>query len=101
MRSNHRWSDRYKLFNNRRLRQVVLNRLVKQLEAAGSCRKRPETVMCLAAAKVLNEADKLKLIAHFKERRWIFLDDKQIQKSLEDVSRAGFENDIAVVVAKL
>jgi len=57
--------------------------------------------MCLAAAKVLNEADKLKLIAHFKERRWIFLDDKQIQKSLEDVSRAGFENDIAVVVAKL
>ena len=57
--------------------------------------------MCLAAAKVLNEADKLKLIAHFKEHRWIFLDDKQIQKSLEDVSRAGFENDIAVVVAKL
>ena len=37
VRSDHRSSDRYKLFNNELLRQVVLNRLVKQLEASGSC----------------------------------------------------------------
>lgn len=100
-KQNHRWSDRYKLFNNQLLRQVVLNRLVKQLEAKGSCRKKPKTIMCLAAGNVLNKEDKKKLIDHFARRGWIFLEDSQVYEAFKDVWDSGYEDDVAVVVAKL
>jgi hypothetical protein len=93
--------NRYKLFTDARLRRVVINRLVRQLVEAGSCRPRPGVVLCLAAGKIRGEGDRRKLRQLFKTRNWLLWDDEWICSALKDMSRSGYENDVASVVAKL
>lgn len=99
--SAHRRSDRCKLFNNSLLRSVVLKRLLKQLEASGSCPRNARITMCLAAGKVVSEYERNKLKQHFARRRWLFFDEERIRQALKDVSASGYENDVTSVVAKL
>src|SRR5688500_10709534 len=54
-------SQRYKLFNDKILRETVLTRPGKQLVASGLCRARPVIQLCLVAGKIKTDRDRTAL----------------------------------------
>ena len=94
-------TSRYKLFHEHVLFQTVANRLVSQLEAAGSCASSPTVVLCLAAGKIKNESDRLALRDLFSEKGWLLFDEAWIVQRVRLIARAGYEDHVAAVVAKL
>lgn len=93
--------SRYKLFHEDLLFQTVANRLVSQLETAGSCAPSPKVVLCLAAGKIRNESDRMALQDLFSEKGWLLFDEKWIVQRVRDLAVGGYENHVAAVVAKL
>ena len=93
--------DRFKLFTDADLRNVVTNRVIAQLLETGGCLPDPIVTLCLAAGKIRNEADRRSLRQHFKDNRWVLWDDEWMSKALRHVSEGSYENDVASVVAKL
>ena len=92
---------RYKLFAESKLRQIVLGRLAKQLKGSGSCGPDLTVRLCLAAGRVARRSDRQGLEAHFRSNGWPLFDEAWIRGELEAASGAAYENDVAVVVAKL
>ena len=93
--------QRYKLFSDRRTRDVVLDRLARQLVASKACRRSPSVKLCLAAGKIARKSDRKALAKHFAKRGWGLLDEEWIQARLKSVSGMGYQNDVAHIVAKL
>ena len=98
---NEKQKVRYKLFNEKILRDTVLSRLSKQLYQSGLCAKAPDIKLCLAAGKIATKEDHSKLIYHFKEKGWNLYDDVWLRSKLKDVSNSGYENQVSSIVAKL
>lgn len=96
-----KYAERYKLFNDVRLRKVVFSRLKKQLAKAGSCAPRPKTRLCLAAGKIASAQDRRLLRKHFATRGWLLWDDEWLREALKRVAESGYDNQVAAVVAKL
>ena len=94
-------ASRYKLFHEHVLFQTVANRLVSQLEAAGSCAPCPTVVLCLAAGKIKNESDRLALRDLFSKKGWLLFDEVWIVERVRLIAQAGYEDHVAAVVAKL
>ena len=93
--------QRYKLFSDARLRDVVLDRLVAQLQASGSCALNPRRELWLVAGHVNGRTDRKAMDAHFTSNGWRLCDDGWVRERLIAASAAGYENDVAHVVAKL
>jgi hypothetical protein len=92
---------RYKLFNEDRLRQVVLNRLCLQLLDLGLVPSLPKVRLCLAAGKLASEADREAVNDHFESHDWLLFDDGWLRNRLLQISQSGYEDEIASIVAKL
>lgn len=99
--SSATFAKRFKLFNDEDLRRTVRHRVVRQLVMAGSCASRPRVTWCLAAGKIASGRSRELLHAHFEERGWLLLDEEWIAAQLAHMSSSGYENNIAVMVAKL
>jgi hypothetical protein len=100
----HGRPNRYKLFNDRHLRSVVFKRLKEQLEGAGLYKKTPSIVLCLAAGRIVEGVkgkDHKRLQTFLESKRWRLFDSKWVCSALKKVSLSGYEDDVAVVVAKL
>ncbi len=91
---------RYKLFFEQKLRNVVLNRLSKQLVDEGFCAPRPKIKFGLAAGKIRG-ADEKGISSYFKKRKWELLTPRDIQRELNTLRNAKYENNVATVVVKL
>ena len=98
--SNPREAERYKLFNDGPLREVVFQRLRLQLAALGACRPDPEIRLCLACGKVY-EPGRAKLHAHFAAMGWDLWDEPWLRERLQRMSTMGYEDQVSAVVAKL
>jgi len=98
--TNPKEAERYKLFNDDALRQVVFERLRLQLAATGACRPAPEIKLCLACGKVY-EPGRAALRAHFQARGWDLWDETWLREKLVHMSKLGYENQVSAVVAKL
>ncbi|MCZ6652943.1 MAG: hypothetical protein O7D91_07940 [Planctomycetota bacterium] len=98
---NAKPTNRYKLFNDKTLRDVVFARLLAQMVKLGLCRKNTSVRLCLAAGKIATEKDQRALAKHFKAKRWGFYPNAWIEKELRSLSRAGYEDDVAIVTTKL
>jgi hypothetical protein len=92
---------RYKLFTKPELRQVVLNRLVAELQQSGACAPSPAVQLCLAAGKIAGKSDLEGMRTHFSVNGWRLFDEDWFQKGLSATAQAGYENDVAFVVAKI
>ena len=92
---------RFKLFNETKLRNVVFKRLVLQLHEKGCCRGSAKVRLCLAAGKIARPPDHAKLKAHFVKKGWLLFDREWIRKQFQAAAKAPYENNVAVVVAKL
>ena len=71
--------ERYKLFSDDALREVVLNRLAEQLLQRGACETRPKPVLALAAGKLacvlflwysLHRSDPVRVVRPGGRWRW-------------------------------
>ena len=91
----------YKLFTERRLREVVLRALVTQLVRSGMCLKAPKVTLCLATGKIASATDRVGLHKYFERRGWRIFDEAWIGQRLAGTADADYENDIAFVVAKV
>jgi hypothetical protein len=98
---NGKWKNRYKLFNERKLREVVFNRLLLQLIQSGSCTKYSTVKLCLAAGKVASKTDREKISEHFKNKSWIFFSDEWIKNELINLSNTDYENEVSIVTTKI
>jgi len=90
---------RYKLFFDDKLRNVVLNRLAKQLVDSGSCKSKPTISFGLAAGNIYGEEEWLQ--NHFEEKGWKLWGPTDIYSKLAKLMDEDYENSIASVVAKL
>jgi hypothetical protein len=95
------YAHRYKLFNDRTLRTVVLDRLAAQLTARGLCRKNPSVRLCLVAGRIKNANDRETLMKLFSKNGWQLWDDNWLREQLSELARDGYDNQVASVVAKL
>jgi hypothetical protein len=92
---------RYKLFSNETTRRVVLAKLADQLVATSACAPNPKVTLCLATGKIASTSERHQMSEHFAKHNWRLLDEDWIYSRLEAAATAGFENDVAHVVAKL
>jgi len=99
--TNKKEGNRYKLFNDSVLRKTVLDRLVEQLVSSGACAPSPSVMLCLAAGKVASEPDREKISTLFDRNGWRFFDDSWLRERLLAASKAGYENEVIPVVAKI
>lgn len=97
--SNKKAEKRYKLFRDNTLRKVVFQRLKRQLISAGFCAPNPTMRLCLAAGKV--RGDEQWLETHFKKKGWLLFGPETIRSELRKLRDAGYENNVAAVVAKM
>lgn len=94
-------SKRYKLFREPKLWKVVSARLVKQLTEQGACRSRPRVTLCLAAGKLARPLDRDAMHQLFQKRGWRLFDDEWVRERLRATASSGYENEVALVVAKI
>ncbi len=98
---NGKYKERYKLFNEKTLRDVVFNRLLTQLVESGACSEDTTVKLCLAAGKVVSEADREELSEHFNANEWNFYSDEWIKNELIKLSNSGYENEVSIVTTKI
>ena len=97
--SSEREANRYKLFNDERLRKVVFNRLSIQLVESGFCPSLPEITLCLAAGNIYQDAKPIH--DHFKKNGWELWDADWLRNELDILSKSGYDNTVVAIVSKL
>jgi len=94
------WKKRYKLFTQSVLRRTVLSRLKKQLRGEGLVLPRPTVQLCLAAGHIYKgHADRIR--DHCEKKGWGLFDEEWFREQFANLATADYENDIAIVAAKL
>lgn len=99
--SNEKAASRFKLFNKSTVRNVIFNRLKKQLAELGSSLPDPAITLCLACGHIASEADRTKIRDHFGARGWQFWDETWLRDRLKHMADGDYENQVSAVVAKL
>jgi hypothetical protein len=97
--SNGRDANRFKLFNDEVLRNVVFNRLSLQLVESGFCPKSPEITLCLVAGNIYQNAKPIH--EHFKKNGWELWDADWLRNELDNLSKSGYDNSVVAIVSKL
>jgi hypothetical protein len=98
--ANEKDAARYKLFNDRILRETVFNRLKIQLADCGACRGDVDVQLCLACGKI-KENDRAWLRQHFDKNGWELWDEAWLRQRLQIMAKNGYENQVSAVVSKL
>jgi hypothetical protein len=99
-KSNKRGQKRYKLFHDKKLKELVFMRLVDQLIEKGALAERVEPKLCLAAGKVA-EGERESLNKLFKENDWCLWDDECIKGKLKRLAAGKYENEVTDMVVKM
>lgn len=92
---------RYKLFNKKRLRDLVFQKVVEQLRNEGALGKKNVTIrLGLACGKIVaGDEDAIREL--FAKQDWLLVTPSEIAKSIRDLANKGYENEIATVVVKI
>jgi hypothetical protein len=94
-------AQRFKLFADEGLRNVVFNRLAQQLVDSGACPAQPRVRLCLACGRIASDADREGLRRHFAEKGWELWDERWLREKLAAMAGGGYENQVSAVVAKI
>lgn len=94
-------AERYKLFSDATLRQVVFKRLQLQFAASGACLPDAEVRLCLACGRIASDLDRTGLHTHFADKGWELWDEPWLRERLKVMSGRSYENQVSAVVAKL
>ena len=94
-----RYADRYKLFTEPLLRDVVLTCLAKHMVDSGLCVELPRIQLAMAVGRISGEANELR--AFFSSSGWELFDPVWIRRQLKRISDGAYMNSVASMVAKL
>ena len=97
---NKKGAKTYKLFTNAKLRRTVLSRLKKQLRKDGMVSPSPKVKLCLAAGHI-RKGNKADIEQHCQRNGWLLFAEDWFRERFDKLAEAGYENDIAIVAAKL
>lgn len=91
----------YKVFNDEKYRKVISKALIDQTIRMGLTKNPPKLTYCLVAGKVFSEKDKTSLRKYFDQKGWLFYDNGWLKERLKTASDSRYEDDIAMIVAKI
>lgn len=94
-------AGRYKVFNQPNYRKIVTEELVKQVVATQMTLPNPTVKYCLVAGRIATEPDRKKLKKYFSDNDWLLFDDNWLMVKLVQASTGSYEDDSAILVAKL
>ena len=97
---NGKGAERYKIFTDENYRKIASERLLLQVVDSGLVLPNPNLRFCLVAGKVRKQGRE-DLQGYFESQNWQFYDDIWLRQRLNDLAQIGYENNIAVMVAKL
>ena len=93
--------DRFKLFNEPKTREVVFDRLRRQLAEKGLVSEDCPVSLGLAVGKFATEKDRVLVAEHFGEQAWALFEPTWVKDGLEHMAKGGYDNDPAVIAAKV
>jgi hypothetical protein len=96
-----RQPKRYKLFINNRLLDAVKSAVRRELVERELCPTEPNVILGLATSKVASDKDRQRLQEKFHEEGWRLFDDCWIRQRVRELADQDYEDDLAVLVAKL
>ena len=99
--SDAKFAERFKLFSDEHLRNVVFGRLRQQFADSGACGPNATIKLCLACGRIATNADRDGLHKHFTEKDWDLWDEPWLRQRLQAMSERGYENQVSAVVSKL
>ncbi|MBI2054235.1 MAG: hypothetical protein HYT36_02795 [Candidatus Staskawiczbacteria bacterium] len=91
---------RYKLFNNKKFRDIVTKQIIKDFKKDGLIFKKVKPVYALAVGKI-KKGDGNKLQNYFNKKGWRIFTPEQISKFLKDMAEKKYENHQVVIAAKM
>ena len=94
-------ASRFKLFNERETRKVVLRRIATQMVEDGRCMKRPKVRLGLVVGKFSSQSEADNVSALFRKRHWLLLGPEWLQGHLNRLADSRYEDNMATAVAKL
>ena len=92
-------SGRFKLFVEPKTREVVFRRLALQLAELQLCQANPTITLALAAGKIAKGQDGIREL--FDRNSFRLFDPNWMRERLGELSRTGYDNEVASVVSKL
>jgi hypothetical protein len=93
-------NGRYKVFANKELRSVATKQLISQATKSGLARGHPKVEYWLVAGHIARES-RQGLQKRFDSEGWILLTDEWIANHLKAMAGDAYEDDVAMIVAKL
>jgi hypothetical protein len=92
--------DRFKLFNEPELREIVFTRLKSQLIKSGAVIRDPKVRLALMAAKI-KPKEHSAIVDLFHKNEWELFDENWIREQFKKLADGSYEDDVPSVVAKL
>jgi hypothetical protein len=94
-------ANRYKLFNEAKLRKIVLGRLRLDCLKEGLINTKTKVRLGLVAGKVVSSLANQQLQAHFEKMDWLYIPPSEIRSLLRSLGEHGYHDDVAMVAVKL
>ena len=92
---------RFKIFNDKRLRGLLAEKLVTQLIEQRLLSTKPDLIFCLVTGNIFNHKEREEICAHFAREGWLLFDENWVKNGLLALANSGYDNDVAVITAKL
>jgi hypothetical protein len=100
LNDGHSGSKRYKLFTEKKTRDVVLKALVRNLRKRKAIHGRPKVRLCLAAGHIARQSEE-PLREHFRKQGWELLGHAWFEDELSGLAHVDYQNDVATMTVKL
>lgn len=92
---------RYKVFTWPKYRKVVTGELIIQVVNEKLTRPEPIINYCLITGKIATDNNRELLHQYFSKNGWLLYDEYWVKNKIESLAKKGYENDVAIIVAKL
>jgi len=96
-------ANRYRLFTDDKLREIVTKRLREEYLEQGLINKNTEVNYALAAGHIHFPEDVSKIRDHFskKKENWILFSPEEIKEKVKELAEKGWEDNPVTMTAKL
>jgi len=98
---NSEFYNRFKIFNDARLRALVVDRLIEGLQMAGLVISEKPSVQLVLAAGQIYKKDEQNLAALFTQNGWRLITPSDITEAIRLFAKKGYENNAVTIVTKM
>lgn len=95
-----RLAGRYRLFNNKKYREIVTERLQEEYLEKGLIKKNTAIRYGLAAGKVY-KGEESEICDYFKKKGWYLFLPERIKTTISELSEKGWEDNLITITTKL